>query len=186
MKKLLLFLLTSISLQAQTYSEISDLIDSNLSSGQKITAVKHREVEHALLDYIQSNLFQTGDIKVIKCDATYLSNNFESNGLGKNLRAGWAICNGNNGTVNLIGKVPIHYSGDFPLGTSGGNKDAILVSHTHTVDGTSGTDAGTGTQRFTTGTQNEGGGNYGLSTVGESGTNKNMQPYQSMVYIQKL
>ena len=170
-----------------TYSEISDLIDNNLASGQKIPATYHREVEHALLDYIEANLFQSGDIKVIKCDATYLSNNFESDGLGKNLRLGWAICNGNNGTVNLIGKVPIHYSADFPLGTTGGNKDAVVVEHSHTVF----------FEEYATGlTANPGydGGsnNYTVdqtkttSTTGVSGTNKNMQPYQAMVYIMKL
>lgn len=197
MKKLILFLLLSFSLQAQTYSDISDLIDFNLSSGSKITAVKHREVEHALLDYIQANLFQSGDIKAIKCDATYLSNNFEADGLGKNLRLGWAICNGNNGTVNLIGKVPIHYSADFPLGTTGGNKDAVLVEHTHalasrpwtgnTTHGLTDSDVIAGRNLDRTGyTTNGTGGQPFVETRGVDGTNKNMQPYQAMVYIQKL
>ena len=66
-----------------TYSEIFDLIDTNLASGNKIPALKHREVEHALLDYIQANLSQSGDIKRIKCDITYLNENFEVDGLGK-------------------------------------------------------------------------------------------------------
>lgn len=181
------------------YSEILDLINSNLASGQKIPAIDHREVEIALLDYIQSNLFQTGDIKVIKCDATYLSDNFEADGLGKNLRLGWAICNGNNGTVNLIGKVPIHYSGDFPLGTSGGNKDAVAVSHSHL----NGISDDSGTRIYVYGSSTSGVPGLANSSVqvetgvtpthqgytsasGESGTNKNMQPYQSMVYIMKL
>ena len=180
-----------------TYSEISDLIDNNLSSGTKIPAVKHREVEHALLDYIEANLFQSGDIKVIKCDLTYLNDNFEVDGLGKNLRLGWAICNGNNGTVNLIGKVPIHYSADFPLGTNGGNKDAVLVSHTHglasrtwstnNTDGLPASDVIAGRNLTRTGyTTNGTGGQPFVETKGESGTNKNMQPYQAMVYIMKL
>jgi len=85
-----------------TYADIFDLIDTNLASGNKIPASKHREVEHALLDYIQANLSQSGDIKRVKCDITYLNDNFDVNGLGKNLRLGWAICNGNNGTDNWI------------------------------------------------------------------------------------
>jgi hypothetical protein len=32
---------------------------------------------------------------------------FEVDGLGKVLREGWAICNGNNGTDNLTGRVGI-------------------------------------------------------------------------------
>lgn len=185
MKKILLFLLFTVSLQAQTYSSISDLIDNNLASSSKITAVKHREVEHALLDYIQNNLFQSGDIKVIKCDATYLSNNFEADGLGKNLRLGWAICNGNNGTVNLIGKVPIHYSSDFPLGTTGGNKDAVVVAHSHSMTyGSSGVNTSVQVSRDADG--NTLIGTTSTNSTGVDGTNKNMQPYQSMVYIMKL
>lgn len=198
MKKIFLsFLFFTSFLQAQTYSEISDLIDENLASNTKITAVKHREVEHALLDFIQNNLFQSGDIKVIKCDATYLSENFEVNGLGKNLRTGWAICNGNNGTVNLIGKVPIHYSADFPLGTTGGSKDAVLVEHTHalasrpwtgnTTHGLTDSDVIAGRNLDRTGyTTNGTGGQPFVETKGVDGTNKNMQPYQAMVYIMKL
>ena len=165
------------------YTDILNLINSNLASGQKIPAIDHREVEIALLDYIEANLFQSGDIKVIKCDATYLSENFEVNGLGKNLRTGWAICNGNNGTVNLVGRVPIHYSADFPLGTSGGSKDAVLVAHTHSIS-TSPNDAlGYVTAKTSSST---GGTPIQTASAGESGTNKNMQPYLSMVYIMKL
>ena len=169
-----------------TYNEIIDLINLNLASKTEIPAVKHREVEIALLNFIQSNLSQSGDIKVIKADATYLANNFEVDGLGKNLRTGWAICNGNNDTDNLQGRVPIHYSRDFPLGTVGGSKDAVVVEHSH-------------------GLPVEGGGNLNIqsivsnansdesysetnrtTTVGVSGTNKNMQPYLATVYIMKL
>ena len=37
-----------------TKAEIQALIDSNLASGSSITALKHREVETALLDYIDN------------------------------------------------------------------------------------------------------------------------------------
>ena len=79
-----------------TYQDILDLINANLASGSKIQAVKHREVETALLDFIQSNVAQQYDIKAIYANSTYLGDNFDSNGLGKNLRIGWAICNGKN------------------------------------------------------------------------------------------
>lgn len=166
-----------------TYSEIQDLINENLASSTKIPAVKHREVEHALLDYIQANLSQSGDIKRIKCDITYLNNNFEANGLGKNLRLGWAICNGNNGTDNLAGKVGIGYGSGYSLGQTGGSKDAVVVSHNHTVS----INGGGGGDGFVT--YNDGSGtahNYNTSTVGVDGTDKNMQPYIVNLYIMKL
>ncbi len=184
MKKLILLLLISISSYSQTFEDISDLIDLNLSSGSKITALKHREVEHALLNYIQENIAQTGDIKRIKCDITYLNDNFEVNGLGKNLRLGWAICNGNNGTDNLAGRVGIGYgTGYSTLGATGGSKDAVVVSHSHNVviNGQGGGDGYV--------TYNDGIGSahtYTTNTVGVDGTNKNMQPYIVQLYIMKL
>ena len=169
-----------------TYNEIIDLINLNLASKTEIPAVKHREVEIALLNFIQSNLSQSGDIKVIKANATYISNNFEPDGLGKNLRAGWAMCNGNNDTDNLQGRVPIHYSRDFPLGTSGGSKDAVVVEHSHGLPIESGGNLNI-QSIVSNGNSDE---SYSetnrTTTVGVSGTNKNMQPYFATVYIMKL
>ena len=169
-----------------TYNEIIDLINLNLASGTEIPAVKHREVEIALLNFIQSNLSQSGDIKVIKADATYITNNFEPNGLGKNLRTGWAMCNGNNGTDNLQGRVPIHYSRDFPLGTVGGSKDAVVVEHSHGLPIEGG--GNLNIQSIVTNAKNDEGYSETNRTtkVGVSGKNKNMQPYLATVYIMKL
>ena len=168
------------------YTEIQELIDTNLASGNKIPAVKHREVEHALLDYIQANLSQSGDIKRVKCDLTYLNDNFEVDGLGKNLRLGWAICNGNNGTDNLSGRVGIGYGiGYSALGGLGGSKDAVLVEHSHTLSyGLN----GTGTKYAETPYISDvlGGSMEPTNTVGVSGTDKNMQPYIIQLYIMKL
>ena len=168
-----------------TYQDILDLINANLASGSKIQAVKHREVETALLDFIQSNVAQQYDIKAIYANSTYLGNNFESNGLGKNLRTGWAICNGNNGTPNLQGRVLIHYSADFPLGTVGGSKDAVVVEHTHLIDQVFNEHAD-GAKVGSGGGTVEGVGTQSVQTTGVSGTNKNMQPYLATVYIMKL
>lgn len=169
-----------------TYSEIFDLIDLNLASGTKIPALKHREVEHALLDYIQANIAQSGDIKRVKCDLTYLNDNFEVDGLGKNLRLGWAICNGNNGTDNLAGRVGVGYGiGWSVLGQIGGSKDAVLVEHSHVLKyGLN----GTGTKYPETPYISDalGGTMEPTSTVGVSGTDKNMQPYIINLYIMKL
>lgn len=169
-----------------TYTEINDLIDLNLASGGKIPALKHREVEHALLDYIQANLSQTGDIKRVKCDLTYLTDNFEVDGLGKNLRLGWAICNGNNGTDDLAGRVGIGYGiGYSVLGQIGGSKDAVLVEHSHTLKyGITGT--GTKYPETPYISDTLGGAMDPTQTVGVSGTDKNMQPYIINLYIMKL
>jgi len=169
-----------------TYEQISELIDINLASGQKIPAVKHREVEHELLDYIQANLSQSGDIKRIKCDLTYYTANFEVDGLGKNLRLGWAQCNGNNGTDDLTGRVGIGYGlGYSTFGAIGGAKDAVLVEHNHAIKYAS-TSGGTKYPETPYIGDTIGGDMQGTSTVGVSGTDKNMQPYIVNLYIMKL
>jgi len=169
-----------------TYAQISELIDINLASGQKIPALKHREVEHALLDYIQASLAQSGDIKRIKCDLAYYTANFEVDGLGKNLRLGWAQCNGNNGTDDLTGRVGIGYGlGYSTFGAIGGAKDAVLVEHSHGIKYAS-TSGGTKYPETPYIGDTIGGDMQGTSTVGVSATDKNMQPYIVQLYIMKL
>lgn len=70
-----------------------------------------------------------------------ISNCFDSTGLGINQYTGWAICNGNNGTVNRQGRVPVQLSDDSDfdtLGKIGGAKTAKLTvanmpPHNHTI-----------------------------------------------------
>ena len=172
-----------------THQEILDLINANLASGSKIQAVKHREVEKALLDFSNQNSAQQYDIKAIYANSTYLGNNFESNGLGKNLRAGWAICNGNNGTPPMQGRTIVNYGGDFPtLNAVGGSKDAVVVAHNHAMGDQSGS-SGSGTTNIRYLGREIESNSLGIPYTdfsGESGVGKNMQPYIVLVYIMKL
>lgn len=168
------------------YATLSALIDTNLPDGNQIKSVKHREIEHALLDYIQTNLAQSGDIKRIKCDLAYYTANFETSGLGKNLRLGWAQCNGNNGTDDLTGRVGIGYGlGYSTFGAIGGSKDAVVIEHTHDVGGYH---SGSGSTIFTSKGLDSGTDVVYSKTLstGVSGTDRNMQPYIVQLYIMKL
>ena len=175
-----------------TYSEIEDLIAENLASGIKIPAIDHREVEMALLNYINDNLPKQFDIKWIYVDSVYLGDNFEVNGLGKNLRLGWALVNGNNGTPpNSAGRMFMNYGGDFTtLNQIGGSKDAVVVAHSHEQGSESlYRDYGGGTFVGDRTYPSGGIASYkyqNTSTVGESGVGKNMPPYITLVAIMKL
>jgi hypothetical protein len=174
-----------------TYQEIRDLIDLNLSSGSKIPAVNHRAVEYALLDFIQSSASQSGDVKRVKSDIAYLNDNFEVNGLGKNLRLGWAICNGNNGTDNLAGRVGVGYGiGYSALGTlAGEDKHTLLKTELPNITvrarGSNADNGDTGNLFVTANVQE----NTGLDLIVNAGgglSHNNMQPYIINLYIMKL
>jgi microcystin-dependent protein len=53
---------------------------------------------------------------------------------GSTAPAGWAICDGNNGTPDLRDRFVI---GRGSLPTTGGSKDAVVVAHSHTFVGSS-------------------------------------------------
>lgn len=180
LKHLVLILLLSFSMQGQTRSDIQVIID-NIATGVPNTALKVRTA----LNAVANGTAQTGDVKEIDVNTSYIAANFDVTGLGTNERLGWAICNGNNGTRNRSGRVAIQYnSSTYPtLGATGGSENAVLVSHSHTI-GTSPNDTlGYVTAKASSST---GGTPISTSTVGESGTGKNMQPYIVTLFIMKL
>jgi hypothetical protein len=199
------------------------LINSKLADQSTIIASEHRDVETAIVDAIFTDKSLIGDIKEIACNQQYIIDNFEpiSNTLeeGKAFstseRVGWAICNGKNGTINKMGRVAIGYDpSNYPITTTGGNKDAVVISHTHYIavsNTQTSTNAGslydgTTTNRFeqglstrafdqgsdafdyelvtVAGTQNSG--KTSNASGGVSGTNNNMQPYIVTLFIQKI
>lgn len=132
---------------------------------------------------------------------------------------GWYLCNGSNGTPDLRDKFIIGASSDETsiaktnitgaLTQSGGTKDAIVVSHTHTATSTV-TDPGhahsispgymIGNNEGSTGRTdgNQAGVRYGtqgaatgisvattVATTGSSGTNANLPPYFALAFIMK-
>jgi len=142
------------------------------------------------LDYIQANLSQSGDIKPIKCDITYLNANFEPSGLGKNLREGWAICNGNihsgQQVENIAGKTIVGFGGSFTTFSQEiGSPDTVVVAHSHNIRRNNNDAGGAGAQY----TLDNSGSSIVFSTTesaGVSGAGKNYQPSIILLYIQKL
>jgi len=177
-----------------TRSEIQALIDV-IATGEPNTALEVRTVLNAIADGTGT----TGDVKEIDVSNAYLSANFDVTGLGTNERLGWAICNGNNGTRNRSGRVPLQYNpSDYPtLGATGGSKDAVIGSHNH-LNGVAneisttfvygGTTSGMpGSATFSV-AEDGGAKTYQgfTSTAGESLVNKNLQPYIVTLFIQKI
>lgn len=128
-------------------------------------------------------------------------------GASSAIPAGWYLCNGTNGTPDLRDRFVVGAGSTYVVGNTGGSKDAVLVSHTHTATVT---DPGhahstTPSTQFLRATSGSNGSNSGSnwrndtlvvnsattgitvsnSTEGESGTNKNLPPYYALCYIMK-
>lgn len=116
---------------------------------------------------------------------------------------GWFLCNGANGTPNLLDRFVIAAGSTYAVAATGGSANAIVVSHTHTATVT---DPGhshsfSADQQTASGTL-YGGGPVGStsaastssavtgisvanSTTGSSGTNANLPPYYALAFIMK-
>lgn len=170
-----------------TRSDIKLLIDTNLADFSNIIPELHRAVSYLFLKAYP----YPGELKSVKMTTDKIPTYFDPSGLGRiNLEyEGWAIRNGNNGTDNAGGLVDIGYD---PLkynvlGAKGGSKDAVVVEHSHIFSiyaiNKNLTDSGP-----TDGQGNANGATLQTTTntVGESGTNKNMQPYIVVLKLQSV
>lgn len=81
---------------------------------------------------------------------------------GATIPGGWVECNGTNGTPDLRGMFPLGRSPSYPLNSTGGSANAVLVSHNH--GGTTGSQNRNHTHSGNTGGTNttHGGGNQNL------------------------
>ncbi len=202
---------------ALTKLQLIDLIEEKLRDNTSISAAEHREVERALLEAIYGSFntvsnVQKGDIKEIAISPSELNTYFETSGpnIGRgragNIRYGWAICNGANGTVDKSGRVTTGIN----TSSSGGsslkplwNKDvkytdgeelvklklAQIPSHTHNghvIKASSkwsggGHDSGDNATSTTGATEAAGG-----NAVGGTDGHNNCQPYVVGVFVQKI
>ena len=125
----------------------------------------------------------------------YIDNNFDmapgaTKGLGINLMTGYAIVNGNNGTINKDGMVGIAYGEVYNvIGQYGGEKTHILTvpeipPHSHSFSASAAGESGGGAP--TTGDANEPAGSFGMTNTGGGLAHNNMQPYLVELQVMKL
>lgn len=165
-------------------AELQTLIET-IQDGVPNTAATVRGVLSAIADGL------SGTIKIIEVSNAYLAANFDPTGLGINLELGYAICNGNNGTRDWRGRVPMQYSTTYPtLGATGGSSTHTLTineipSHNHNVAYRAGNASGGGAERPLD--------NTGVSSTfnqtafsGGGQAHNNMQPYIVTLVLMKL
>ena len=112
---------------------------------------------------------------------------------------GWVLCDGSNSTPDLRDKFIVGAGTTYAVAATGGTKDAVVVSHTHTVTQTphshnvprGNQSSGTLNAFFNNVATVSGiatdavNANITIDTAGESGTNKNLPPYYALAFIMK-
>ena len=56
------------------------------------------------------------------------------NGAANAIPSGWVLCNGSNSTPDLRDKFVIGAGNSYAVNATGGSKDAVIVSHSHTIN----------------------------------------------------
>jgi hypothetical protein len=135
-------------------------------------------------------------------------------GLVANVPTGWGICDGSNGTPDLRNRFVMGAGGTYATGTTGGSADAVVVSHTHSVTGSTNARGAHTHEVILTGVGGvppvspSGGALHGgsgkpgvrtnsagehthsvtgtASATGVSGAGKNLPPFYALAFIMKL
>jgi len=99
-------------------------------------------------------------------------------GSSASIPSGWVLCNGSNSTPDLRDRFVVGAGSTYAVGATGGSKDAIVVSHTHSLTATTGS-GGSHSHYVTNG---ESFGNDGTSSAEETinladGLGGNMNQY---------
>jgi microcystin-dependent protein len=117
---------------------------------------------------------------------------------------GWALCDGSNGTPNLRDRFVVGAGNVYSVAATGGSADAIVVSHSHTMqtggshDHTFGFSVGSFnnfalqviSERYvnpngSTTTSTHAGHTHTIDSAGSSGTNANLPPYYALAFIMR-
>jgi len=126
---------------------------------------------------------------------------------------GWALCNGQNGTIDLRNRFVVGAGSLYSVGATGGSADAVLVSHNHSLTINAGGGhahtvfAGNTFNSNSTGLAGsfvranniqynyesgqstaEGSHNHSvtINSTGSSETNANLPPYYALAFIQQI
>jgi hypothetical protein len=118
---------------------------------------------------------------------------------------GWFLCDGGNGTPDLRDRFIVGAGSSYAVAATGGSRDAIVVSHTHTATVNDPghahsysalvttqphpTGSGSSEARGSISGNTTGGSGTGISVsnspTGSSGTNANLPPYYALAYIMR-
>lgn len=167
-------------------------LESNIA--HELGDILYRCTIQELVDLLSLNVGTLQyEVKTLYVNQEYIDNNFDETGLGINLCAGFAICNGANGTVSVDGLVDVGYGTNYNvIGGFGGEKEHQLTenempTHNHSLIHAAWSGS---TPSKPYGVNFDGGSDFGVSTEtnakGLGDAHNNMQPYIVALKIMKL
>ena len=122
-------------------------------------------------------------------------------GASNAIPSGWYLCDGANNTPNLRDRFVVGAGSTYAVGATGGSKDAIVVSHSHSVSdpghqhgmpfnkssfsGGGGTFIAGENRTSSSWSSNSADTGISINSTGDSGTNANLPPYYALCYIMK-
>lgn len=147
-----------------------------------------------LYEALQTLIDRAAPIGSIKMWGGAIAGKFDgTDGLGVGTCAGWALCNGSNGTVNLKGRFIVGYDPDDSdynaIGDTGGAKTVTLdvtqiPAHTHSYADNGNAVAGTAIS--TGGAANLGDTTRTSGSTGGGGAHENRPPFYTLAFIQRI
>lgn len=147
------------------------------------------ELRAILTELVNGSIF-SNTVEFRDVTNAYIAANFDGTGLGINEEVGYAICNGNNGTRNWNGRVPLSYGSDYQvMGATGGAITHTLTiaempSHSHALTQNANNVEGSG--KVAVGATAAEGTAPTTDAKGDGAAHNNMQPYIVTLAIMKL
>ncbi len=137
---------------AEHFHSTDDIVaDAAITSGTTVTGVN--VTASATLTAVNANISSTVTAEQItstddaNITGTCTAGDFVGNGTipiggiimwsgtDGSIPANWALCNGSNGTPNLVDRFIVGRGNNYSSGATGGQTDSIIPDHTHTVTG---------------------------------------------------
>ena len=128
-------------------SNLTTLVVSGSSNHQALTATSVNTTSLTATGTVQAEqLTSTDDANIT---GTVTAGDFVGNGVipiggiimwsgaDNAVPSNWQLCNGTNGTPNLIDRFVVGRGSAYGSGATGGSTDSVIVSHNHTVNDTS-------------------------------------------------
>ena len=159
---------------------------NTIGSNEANTAAELR----AILTQLVNGSILSGTVILKDVTNAYISTNFDGTGLGINEEVGNAICNGNNGTRNWNGRVPVAYGTAYQTmgATSGAATHTLTIaempSHGHAITQNANNVEGAG--KVSVGATAAEGIAPTTDNTGGGAAHNNMQPYIVTLAIMKL